>query len=147
MSVEIRILKKSEQNILKAIAKDVFDHAVDQRLAREFLRDPRHHIAVAIEGGLVVGFASGVHYVHPDKRPELWINEVAVSPKHRKKGVGKRLLRALLRLGGSLGCKEAWVLTDRFNRAAVNMYASIGGVPYPHSLAMFTFDLPQRKRK
>ena len=26
----------------------------------------------------IVGFASAVHYVHPDKPPELWINEMGV---------------------------------------------------------------------
>jgi hypothetical protein len=34
---------------------------------------------MATAGDTVVGFASAVHYVHPDKAPELWINEVGVA--------------------------------------------------------------------
>ena len=82
-------------------------------LVREFLEDRRHHLAVAVDQGHVVGFASAVHYIHPDKDAELWINEVGVAPGHRRGGLGKELLRALFRLGRDLGCREAWVLTER----------------------------------
>jgi GNAT superfamily N-acetyltransferase len=58
-----------------------------------------HHIAVANDDGLVIGFASGVHYIHPDKPPRLWINEVAVAPAHRRHGLGKAVLQALIALG------------------------------------------------
>lgn len=56
---------------------------IDPTWSAEFLRDPRHHIAVAIEDGVVVGIASGVHYLHPDKPPELFVNEVGVAPAFR----------------------------------------------------------------
>ena len=55
----------------------------------EFLADSRHHLAVAVDEGRVVGMASAVHYVHPDKPPELWINEVGVAPTHRGLGIGR----------------------------------------------------------
>ena len=29
-----------------------------------------------MDGVALVGFVSAVDYVHPDKRPQLWINEV-----------------------------------------------------------------------
>jgi len=65
----------------------VFDGPIDPVLTRKFLNDPRHHIVVAIHDEVVVGFASAVHYVHPDKAPQLWINEVAVAPPHRRRGL------------------------------------------------------------
>jgi hypothetical protein len=42
----------------------------------------RSETVVARDASVVVGFASGVHYVHPDKSPELWINEVGVARSH-----------------------------------------------------------------
>jgi aminoglycoside 6'-N-acetyltransferase I len=127
MAVVIKVLERGDEAVLSRIAAGVFDNPIDPELTREFLEDLRHHIAVAIDGGLVVGFASGVHYVHPDKPPQLWINEVAIAPGHRRRGLGKAVLRALLALGQRLNCTEAWVLTDRTNVAAMALYASLGG--------------------
>ena len=141
VSADIRILQSGDKAILNSIAADVFDNALEPALVTEFLRDDRHHLAVAIEDGQVVGFASGVHYVHPDKPPELWINEVGVAPSHHRRGIGKAIMGALLQHAKSLGCKEAWVLTERSNRAAMHFYASAGGEEAEGDQVMFTFFL------
>jgi len=140
VSIEIRILRPDEGSVLENVAPEVFDHAVDPRLAAEFLADPRHHLVVALDGGRVVGMASGVHYVHPDKQPELWINEVGVAPSHQGQGAGTGLVRALCAHGQALGCAEAWVLTDPENTTARRMYASAGGEESPPQV-MVTFRL------
>jgi aminoglycoside 6'-N-acetyltransferase I len=88
-----------------------------------------------------VGFASGVHYVHPDKPAELWINEVGVAPSHLRRGLAQALLRLLFDVGRSLGCSQAWVLTDRENTAAMRLYASVGGNCGEHEHLMFEFEL------
>jgi ribosomal protein S18 acetylase RimI-like enzyme len=128
MAIEIKVLQRGDDGILMNVAPEVFDNAIDPELTREFLEDPRHHISVAIDSGLVVGFASGVHYVHPDKRPELWINEIALAPTHRRRGLGKALLQALFEVGRAHKCTVAWVLTDRGNTAAMALYSSLGGI-------------------
>lgn len=140
MTVSIQILGPDDTAVLSQVAPDVFDNEVDPDLAREFLHDPRHHIAVAMEEGMVVGFASAVHYVHPDKPPELWINEVGVAPTHHSRGIGKQVLSAILAVGRTLGCREAWVLTDRSNVAAMRLYHAVGGGEASDH-AMITFDL------
>ena len=127
MSCEIRVLGPGDEALLSDAVPGVFDHAVVPALAREFLADPRHHIAVAVVDGRVVGFASAVHYVHPDKPAELWINEVGLALAFRRRGLGRQLLQTLFRLGTALGCAEAWVLTDRANLGAQALYASVGG--------------------
>jgi ribosomal protein S18 acetylase RimI-like enzyme len=128
MSVEVKILKRGDDKVLINVAAEVFDNPINREFTREFLEDNRHHIAVAIEEGIVVGFASGVHYIHPDKPPELWINEIGIAPTHRRRGIGKLVLRALLDVGRAHYCKVAWVLTDRYNTAAMRLYSSIGGI-------------------
>ena len=138
---EIRILRCGDEAVLTNVAPDVFDQVIDKYLTTEFLNDARHHLAVAIENGLVVGMASAVHYVHPDKRPQLWINEVGVAPTHRGRGLGKALLAALLEAGKTLGCTEAWVLTDRPNIRAMRLYSSVGGKESSSEQVMFSFQL------
>ncbi len=137
---EIRLLGAGDERVLDRIGDDVFDEAIDAAGAREFLGDPRHHIAVAVDDGVVVGFASGVHYLHPDKPvPELWVNELGVASTHRRRGIGKAVLDCLLDAGRVLGCAQAWVLTERDNTAAMRTYASIGGAQTPSDHVMITF--------
>jgi ribosomal protein S18 acetylase RimI-like enzyme len=136
---EIRVLRQGDEGVLLRFGLDVFDYQVDRGLVEEFLGDPRHHLVAALEDGRPVGFASAVHYVHPDKPSELWVNEVAVAPAHRRRGLAAELLRALFDLGRGLGCAEAWVLTDHDNAAAMRLYAAVGGVGTEQ--VMFTFRL------
>jgi aminoglycoside 6'-N-acetyltransferase I len=145
--IDIRLLGPGDESVLARVA-DTFDDPIDTRAAGEFLNDPRHHIAVAIDEGVVVGFVSAVLYVHPDKpRPELWINEVGVAPSHHRRGIAGKLLEAVLDAGRDADCTEAWVLTDRANEAAMKLYASVGGKEAPDDQVMFTFHLrPERPR-
>jgi aminoglycoside 6'-N-acetyltransferase I len=141
-AIEIRFLGPHDAGVLEHVAPDVFDDPINASRAAEFLADPRHHLAVAIADGFVVGFVSAVHYVHPDKpRPELWINEVSVAPTHRSRGLATQLLRSMFGLARDLGSVEAWVLTDRANTAAMRLYAAAGNAEPPSDHVMFTFRL------
>ena len=137
----VRALGPGDAGLLTHAAAGVFDNAVKASLAAEFLDDPRHHLVVAIDSGQVVGFVSAVHYVHPDKAAELWLNEVSVASTHQNRGVGRQMLQNMLGLGRELGCWSAWVLTDRANTPAMRLYAAAGGVESPTPSIMFEFAL------
>ena len=142
MEIEIKRLNRDDVGVLTRIAPGVFDDPIVWERAREFLADPRHHLIVAIHDGVIVGFVSAVHYVHPDKpQPELWINEVGVADGYRGQGIGKALMRETLDVGRQLGCAEAWVLTERSNEAAMRLYTSSGVEAAPQDAVMFTFYL------
>ncbi|HTE47593.1 MAG TPA: GNAT family N-acetyltransferase [Gemmatimonadaceae bacterium] len=141
MTVDIRLLQPSDTTLLDHVAADVFDDPVDPRWAAEFFRDPRHHLAVAIDDGMVVGMASAVHYVHPDKPPQLFINEVGVAASHHRRGIARQLLDVLLQHGRRLDCTEAWVLTDESNAPARQLYEACGGAAAPEPSVMYTFPL------
>lgn len=143
MDIVVRVLGCGELAVLDAVAPDVFDGPVDRRWAAEFLADPRHHLAVAIAGGVVVGMASGVHYVHPDKPPELWVNEVGVSPPYQNRGVGRRLLRALFARGCEVGCAKGWVGTEVDNSSARRLYRAVGGVEDAEPFVLVSFVLSE----
>jgi len=137
MSIDVRLIGAADAHLLERVAPEVFDSPIDGELTAEFIDDPRHHLAVAVDDGLIVGMASAVHYVHPDKLPQLFINEVAVATSHHRRGLARRMLDLLVRRAGELGCTEAWVLTDRQNVAAMRLYASAGG-GLPEDCIMFT---------
>jgi aminoglycoside 6'-N-acetyltransferase I len=140
----IRLLGPGDERVFDRVAPEVFDDPIAPAAAMDFLREPNHLIAVALRDDVIVGFASGVHCVHPDKdQGELWINEIGVTPAHQRHGVGKRLLDALFARARALGCADAWVLTDRSNEAAMALYAAAGGeTPSDHVMVTFVLDEP-----
>ena len=83
--------------------------------------------------------ASAVEYVHPDKPPQLWINEVGVAPTHQRRGIGRRLLAAILAHGRALGCTEAWLGTEEDNGSARGLYEDAGASSEP--FVLYTFPL------
>ena len=137
----IRVLGPGDEAVLDRVGEGVFDEAIDPALAREFLADSRHHLCVAVDDGVVVGFASALHYIHPDKPAELWVNEVGVANTHRERGVAKAILAVLFEHARTLGCKQAWVLTEGSNVAALKLYHATGGKPTAIHPVLFEFDL------
>jgi len=137
MSLEIRLLGAGDSAILDRVVPGVFDGPVDARWTAEFFAESRHHLIVAVDEGNVVGMVSAVDYVHPDKAPQLWINELGVAPSHERRGIGSRLMEAMLAHGRSLGCTEAWVGTEDENAAARGLYEKVGGSGEPFVLYSF----------
>lgn len=142
MTVKIQILSAADIDVLDQIAPNVFDDPLDLESTKSCLADDRHHIIVAVDRDVVVGFVSAVHHSHPDKaQPEMWINEVGVAPSHQRQGIGKSMMAKLLHLAKTIGCREAWVLTERNNQSAKLLYHATGGTADPDDLVMYTFDL------
>jgi ribosomal protein S18 acetylase RimI-like enzyme len=139
--VTVKLLTIDDVEVLHRVDDDVFDDPVRPDLAAEFLADPRHHIAVAVDGGVVIGMASAVHYVHPDKPPQLFIDEVGVASSHRRQGIASQLIALLLAHGRALGCSEAWVAADEDNAPARALYAKAGGQEEPVRAVIYAFPL------
>lgn len=138
-SIVVRLLGRDEAAVLADVADGVFDYDVQPELAEEFLGDSRHHLAVALDGQTVVGMASAFHYVHPDKRPQMFLNEAGVAPPYQGRGLGRRLVQTLLTHAATLGCTEAWIATEVDNIAARKAYAAAGGVEDEKPCTVFTF--------
>lgn len=137
--VAVRLLSSAEAGVLDRVLPGVFDHAIRPDLAARFFADCGNLLAVAVAGDVVVGMASGIAYVHPDKPLQLFVNEVGVAEEFRRRGIGRRLVEALLARGRELGCSEAWVATETGNVAARALYASMRGAEDPDRAVVFTW--------
>jgi aminoglycoside 6'-N-acetyltransferase I len=85
--------------------------------------------------------ASAVEYFHPDKSPQLWINEVGVAPTHRRRGIGRALVLELVAEAESRGCICAWLGTDSDNESGKACFSSIPGVSAPQAFLLYEWDL------
>lgn len=138
-AVAIHVVTQANAALLDSVDDDVFDRPVRPELVRAFLANPSNHLVVAVADGQVVGMASGISYVHPDKPLSLFINEVGVSHRFQRQGLGRRLVSRLLDLGKELGCTEAWVATEQSNEAARALYERSGGVPDEECAVVYVY--------
>lgn len=143
MPVSTRRLAPADMPLLLGIDKGVFDDPIDEASAKAFLEDPNHFLVIASldNKGPVVGFASATRLLHPDKTAfELFINEIGVAPDHRRKGVGKALMKTLREEARKANCRVAWLAVDEDNDTALAFYKSVGGKP-PEKQFHVDFDL------
>lgn len=140
-TVDVRLLSAQDLAVLDRVEPDVFDFPVQRALAEQYLSTPGNLLAVATASGIVVGMASAIAYVHPDKPLQLFINEVGVSQRAQGHGIGKRLMRALLEHARTMGCSEAWVATEVGNKAARALYRSLAGLEDEDQAVVYTWQL------
>jgi ribosomal protein S18 acetylase RimI-like enzyme len=68
------------------------------------------------------------------------VNEVGVAATHRRQGIGRGLLELLFSCGQTLGCREAWVLTEPDNEPARRLYQQTAGAEAPVVMYSFCLD-------
>lgn len=140
-SVTTRLLGPNDASVLSNVADDVFDNPVCPDLAAQFLNERHNLLAVALADTRVVGMASAFIYLHPDKLPQLFVNEVGVAAQYQRQGIAKRLLCLVLEGGRRAGCTEAWVATEEDNVAARGLYIAASGVEEPDRAVVYTYRL------
>jgi GNAT superfamily N-acetyltransferase len=119
----------------------VFDDVLRPEEVSRFLADERHHLLLGYLDDRPAGFISAVEVFHPDKRAELFLNEIGVLEEARRGGVARALVEELKQLGRELGCSEIWVLTDEGNRPAMALYKATGGAWDGTPQAMYEYTL------
>lgn len=125
MSIEIIQVDASNSRVLANVA-DVFDEAIDFAFVETYLAAPNHILLVAMDGELVVGHIRGVIHVHPDRAPELYIDNLGVDDAYQRRGIATDLLAALRKVAAANGATELWVATEADNEGALAFYRSVG---------------------
>jgi aminoglycoside 3-N-acetyltransferase I len=94
---------------------------------RSLLRRPHFIAVVALNGDEVVG---GLAAYELDKfeqeRREIYIYDLAVSEKHRRRRVATALINELKRLAKARRAYVIYVQADRADDAAIRLYESLG---------------------
>ena len=120
-------LGPEDAHVLENVRPETFDGPVDPAQARAFLNDPMHEIVVALSAGQVIGMATGLVVLHPDKQPSFFVNEVGVHDDFQRRGLGARLCTALFDIARACGCHNIWVVTEADNAPARALYSALGG--------------------
>lgn len=140
MSVSIVQIDMSNTSLLDRVAADVFDGPVLKERLEAFLADGRHVLLVAVEDGQVVGQASGMEYLHPDKPSQFFFNEVGVSPAWTSRGIGRLLSAALISEARARGCGSIWLATAADNVPAHRCFEAVPDGEAPETCRIYAWE-------
>lgn len=93
-----------------------------ERIARELQGPCAVFLAAEVDGGLV-GAVLGTH----DGR-KGWINRLCVAPEHRRKGIGRSLVRAVEERLEEIGIEIVTCLVETWNEESMAFFSSLGYV-------------------
>ena len=89
-------------------------------------------VLAAREDGGLCGYASVVRIPKLDARVAvLWIDELYVLEAHRRRGLGRRLIRSAIEETERIGGGATRLLVEPENEAAVALYRDLGFEPRP----------------
>ena len=121
LQTTVRRLGPGDEDVIRRLAENAPQTAL--------LADDGTIFLAAFDGDDPIGFVFGYDLPRRRGAPSiLFVYEIDVEPAYQRRGIAKRLLTELLRIGRTRGAAEAFVLTDHDNVAANALYASLGGV-------------------
>lgn len=140
-----RLRPKDASRIVRA--PNLWDEKPDLQATREYLRDARNVFLLAVEGPTPVGFLRATSLRQIKSRyPQMFLYEIGVTHGHRRRGVGRALVRWLLDYCRKNDFEEIFVLTSPGNRAAVRLYRATGALTETEADRMFVYRLGAPRR-
>ena len=133
-NLKVRRADESDISVLLMLAEEFMSDVEVTRekrmeLLRKALRNPDYELVVAELEGETVGFIDQwiIHdFAHGAKLS--YIQNLYITSKHRRKGIGSRLLEEIIRSAENKGVLEIHVVTEFENKPAINLYRKHGFV-------------------
>ena len=102
---------------------------LDTEYLREFLSNERNYLLIALSEGQPVGLILAYRLMRVDRDQDMMLfYEIVVDEKNREKGVGALLISELKKICKEERIMKMWVLTNRSNIAATELYKKTGGI-------------------
>ncbi len=127
MKIE-RVIELSKEKI-SSMMWNFGGSTFDEKSTKVFLDDKKNYLVVAEEGGKIIGILRGHYFPRFDiKKASILLYEIDVHPEHRRKGIGTKLIEKLKDIAYEEKVPEIWVITNKSNTAAMQLYTSTGAI-------------------
>jgi ribosomal protein S18 acetylase RimI-like enzyme len=131
MSITVRTLKAEDYDqwlvLWNANNQGHINHDVTAATWQRLMENQDVRGLVAEDNGVMAGL---VHFIlHPvtgHLKPVCYMQDVFVSPTHRRKGIGRLLVTALATAGTQEGWARMYWLAEAQNREAQALYKNLG---------------------
>ena len=119
--ISFREMKPEDADAVEAVEKASFSVPWSRKSFWEEAANERTYYLLALDDGKVIGYAGT--WILDD---EAQITNVAVEPGHRRKGVGAKLMEALIREAKKRGATRMTLEVRPSNAAALALYEKFG---------------------
>ncbi len=133
------VAQASDSALFESVAYGVFDRAISVERVKEYLADAGHFIVVAVADNKIVGQVAAVIHRHPDKAPDLYLDEVGVADDYLRRGIATKLVERAIEEAVTRGCVGCWLATENGNVAAQALYRQ--WQPAGESVTMYQWNL------
>jgi ribosomal protein S18 acetylase RimI-like enzyme len=135
-----RLEPGDEGEVLRSV--HLLDDPPNAGAVRAYLSDERNVFFLAYQDETPVGFLRGTGLGQlKTEQKQMFLYEIGVDERFRRRGVARALIEALLELCRSLRFDEVFVFTDPSNEPAVRLYRTTGAVTETLADRMYVYQL------
>ena len=120
--MNIRKLEKNDINQVIEIWTNSFSRNFDKPINPNYLSDPNSITIVIVEENIIIGVAT-LHIIKKLTRILGLIEDVAVNKNYRGLGIGKKLVKELIKIGNEKNCDKIVLSSSEKNS---KFYEKIG---------------------
>ncbi len=135
--VEYVRIDRDNANLLERVADDVFDDEI-VAAGLDAVIQSGQLLVVATRDGIVVGQVQGMIQHHVDGPPQLYLDNLGVSPSHQREGIARGLVHEARAWSRELGCAATWIVAELDNEPADGFYRALGA--RRSSVALYALD-------
>ncbi len=140
MDITVRRLTAGDEAIAREVARWLKGADMPSDRAAAFVANEANYLIVAEVAGEVVGVVLAYRLDRVDHPSgQLFVYDVEVAESHRRRGVGRALMRHVRDVVEREHLKEAFVLTNRDNPAAIALYSSTGAIADDEEALLFVY--------
>lgn len=120
-------ISRDDLSLLERAVRRFRDGAAEADVVRAFADTPTALALVAADEEEILGWCWGHLLARPDTASMLYVHQLEVSEDHRRRGIGRDLLRAFMAAGVKAGATTMFLTTNEANAPARSLYDSLGG--------------------
>lgn len=128
-TITITRITDANTDLLNRIAADVFDAPFRDEWIAQVTSRPDHMLFVALDpadGDRIVGQCLAMLLYGPDRAPALYVDNLGVTPSHRRRGIARRLMDQVTTVARESEAKSLWLGAEPTSDTALPFYHAIG---------------------
>lgn len=124
--MEYKLLEENDLSLMQEVLYD--DNMIfNLEYLNNFINNQNAYGFIAKEENKILGFAYAYTLLRPDGKMMFYLHSIGILPNYQNKGYGSKLLHFIKEYSKKIGCSEMFVITDKDNTRACNVYEKLGG--------------------